>query len=291
MKDAFSSYHPLINFLYFALVLLCSMCFVHPAALFLSLAAAFVWSTYLGGRRALRFNLLATIPMLLLMAFINPAFNHEGATILTYLPSGNPLTLESILYGLVSAAMLVTVILWFSCYNKIMTSDKFVYLFGRIIPAMSLVLSMVLRFVPRLKQQLKIIANAQKCLGRDASNGSVWQRVRHAIRILSILITWAMENAIETADSMKSRGYGLPGRTAFSIYRMDERDKHALLLIGGLGAFVLAMLAAGGFEAHYFPTFRIANWDAWSISGLVAYAALCLSPFLMDLHEDRRWKP
>jgi energy-coupling factor transporter transmembrane protein EcfT len=90
-----------------------------------------------------------------------------------------------------------------------MTSDKFVYLFGRIIPSMSLLLSMTLRFVPRFIAQIKVVSNAQKCVGRDASNGGVVQRVRNAITILSIMVTWALENAIETADSMKSRGYGL----------------------------------------------------------------------------------
>ena len=32
-KDAFSGYHPTINFLYFALVLLFSMCLMHPVYL------------------------------------------------------------------------------------------------------------------------------------------------------------------------------------------------------------------------------------------------------------------
>ena len=44
--------------------------------------------------------------MMAMAALINPAFNHEGATLLTYLPSGNPLTLESILYGLAAGARL-----------------------------------------------------------------------------------------------------------------------------------------------------------------------------------------
>ena len=70
------------------------------------------------------------LPLLLLTALINPAFNHEGQTILTYLSNGNPITLESIVYGVAAAAMLVAVICWFSCYNSVMTSDKFVYLFG-----------------------------------------------------------------------------------------------------------------------------------------------------------------
>lgn len=289
MKDAFSTYHPAVNFLYFALVLVYSMWFMHPAALVISLAGAFAWSVYLGGRKSLRFNLLAMLPMMLLTALVNPAFNHEGVTILAYLPTGNPLTLESILYGAAASAMFIAVLLWFSCYNKVMTSDKFVYLFGRVIPALSLVLSMVLRFVPMFKAQLKTVSNAQRCIGRDVSNGSILRRARHGIRILSIMVTWALENAIETADSMKSRGYGLPGRTAFSIYRFDDRDRSALAWIGGLGAFVLSMHLAGGLYYRYFPTFKIAPWDPWSVSAFSAYALLCATPLIIDLWEDRRW--
>ena len=36
-RDAFSGYHPIINFLYFALVLLFSMCLMHPVYLAISL--------------------------------------------------------------------------------------------------------------------------------------------------------------------------------------------------------------------------------------------------------------
>ena len=104
--------------------------------------------------------------MAVFAALVNPAFNHEGATILTYLPSGNPLTLESMLYGAAAAVMLASVVLWFSSYNEVMTSDKFVYLFGRVIPALSLVLSMSLRFIPKFKVQMQTVSEAQACIGQ-----------------------------------------------------------------------------------------------------------------------------
>ena len=138
------------------------------------------------------------------------------------------LTLESIIYGLVAAVMLAAVMMWFSCYTEVITSDKFVYLFGRVIPGLSLVLSMALRFVPKFKEQIGIVTEAQRCIGRDVSQGSLFRRTSIAVTILSIMVTWSLENAIETADSMKSRGYGLPGRTAFSIYSFDGRDGKAL---------------------------------------------------------------
>lgn len=207
MSDTFSRYHPAVNFLFFALVLVYSMVLMHPVCLLISLLGAVLYVIQLNGRKGLRLSLRIALPVMLLAALVNPAFNHAGMTILTYLPTGNPLTLESILYGLVAGCMLCAVLLWFVCYNRVLTSDKFVYLFGRVIPALSLVLSMTLRFVPRFKQQMDTVRQSQFCIGRDASSGSVWQRAKKAVTIFSIMVTWALENAIETADSMKSRGY------------------------------------------------------------------------------------
>lgn len=287
--DHFSGYHPIVNFLYFTLVLLFTMFFMHPLYLVISLLCALIYAIYLNGGRAMRFSLFYMVPMLLLTALINPAFNHEGATILTYLPSGNPLTLESIIYGIGAALMLVAVILWFSCYNKIMTSDKFVYLFGRIIPALSLVLSMVLRFVPKFKAQFQAVSRAQKCVGRDISDGSLFHRMKNGVTILSIMVTWSLENAIETADSMKSRGYGLPGRTAFSIYRFDKRDGAALACLLGSSAYVLLGAACGALKWRYFPTIKGVELGLFPISVALVFLSLCAFPVLLNIAADRKW--
>ena len=290
MSDRFATYHPLVNFLYFVLVLLGAMIFMHPLALTISLAGAFTYSVVLSGKKALKFNIKYCIPMMLITALVNPAFNHEGMTILTYLRNGNPLTLESVIYGIAAAAMIVTVIIWFSCYNAVMTSDKFVYLFGRIIPSLSLILSMVLRFVPRFKDQIRVISNAQKCVGRDVSNGGLLDRAKHGLKILSIMITWALENAIETADSMKSRGYGLPGRTAFSIFRFDKRDRKALLAIALTGGLTYGGAFAGTMYWRYFPSMKGVDIGFISILTFLAYGALCMVPVAIQLWEERTWK-
>ena len=288
-RDTFSSYHPAVNFLYFGLVLLFAMCLMHPVCLGITLAAAVTYHMYLKGHKAVRFSLLFMLPVMLLAAVVNPAFNHEGATILTYLPSGNPLTSESIWYGIAAAAMLAAVISWFACYTEVMTSDKFVYLFGKIIPALSLVLSMTLRFVPRFKAQLDTVKEAQVSIGRDPAEGSVLQRLKKAVTVISIMITWALENAIETADSMRSRGYGLPGRTAFSIYRFDSRDKLAVCWLVFCGIVLGAGWAGGAFVWRYYPTVKGAL-GVLPFAFQLVYAALCFTPVFLDLREDLTWK-
>ena len=288
--NEFKTYHPIVNFIYFVFVIGFSCFFMHPIALCISLSSGFAYSVMLKGKKAIKTNLIYMIPMLLAMALINPAFNHEGVTIIEYLPSGNPLTLESIIYGICAATMIVSVICHFSCYNEIMTSDKFIYLFGKIIPAMSLIISMTLRFVPKFASQLKVVTNAQRCMGRDVSNGSIIKRAMSGLNILSIMTTWSLENAIETADSMKSRGYGVPGRTAFSIFTFDKRDRKALICILILGIYTFAGNLMGGMYFNFFPSLRMGDASFFNISVFVAYLLLCSSPIIIEIWEVRKWK-
>ncbi len=286
--DTFSGYHPTINFLYFALVLVGAMALRHPACLAISLLCAAIYCVRLTRRGAARLFLRFLLPLMLLTALVNPAFSHEGATILWYFPSGNPLTLESILYGLAMSVMLAAVLCWFSCYNAVMTSDKFVYLFGRVIPALSLLLSMALRFVPRLKAQARVISDAQASLGR--TGGGLRERTRRGLTQFSILVTWSLESAIETADSMKSRGYGLPGRTAFSLYRFDRRDRAALLFLLICGVYIAVGAALGALKWRFYPTVKGAALGPYALSVFAVYFALCIAPVIIDEREDRKWK-
>ena len=290
MQERFDKYHPLVNFLFFALVIGFSMVLNHPLAQCISLVCAIMYAVQTEGKRAVLFTLKWCLPVMLLTAFMNPAFSHEGVTILLYFPTGNPLTLESILYGLSSGVMIATVMLWFVNFNRVITSDKFIYLFGRIMPAMSLVLSMTLRFIPKFKTQMDAVVDAQKSIGRDISSGSLWQRTKIAITVLSIMLTWALENAIETADSMKSRGYGLKGRTAFSIYRFDDRDKMALLYLGFCGFYLLAGVIASAFGFRYFPSIRYVGFNAVTLSFQFVYLIMSLMPVVLNGLEERKWK-
>ena len=280
----------MVNFVYFTLVLMFSMFFMHPVYLTVSLLCAAAFSIRLSGKSALRPQLKFLLPTVLAVALINPAFSHAGVTILAYLPSGNPLTLESIVYGTAAAVMLAAVILWFSCFNVVMTTDKFVYLFGRVIPAMSLVLSMAFRFVPRFAAQFREVSEAQRCIGRDLSEGSAVERLKKAASIVSIMVTWSLENAAQTADSMKSRGYGLSGRTAFSVYRLDGRDKALLVWLLLCGFYIVCGWAAGGIEFHYYPMITGAALGAFQLSFMLAYLLLCLTPIVLDAVEDIKWK-
>ncbi len=287
-KDAFSGYHPLINFLFFGLVLGFSMFVMHPVSLFISAFCAVLYNIYLNGRRGALFSVVFMLPVLILTALINPAFNHRGQTVLTYLPGGNPLTLESMIYGIAAGVLLVCVISWFSCFNAVITSDKLLYIFGRILPSLSLLISMTLRFIPRFRVQLAAVKDARSFI--DGERKSVFGKIKNAATVVSVMITWALERGIYTADSMKGRGYGLPHRTSFSIYRFDRRDAAALLWLLCCGAFLVFGAFSGGFSFNYYPRISSLKPGFFFTSVQAVYAALCATPLIVDVTEDLKWK-
>ena len=288
--DEFTTYHPIVNITYFVAVIGFSCGFMHPVCVGISLICGFLYSVMLGGRKTLKFNLVYMLPLLIISALMNPAFNHEGVTIIMYLPDGNPLTLESILYGICASCMLISVICWFSCFNKIITSDKIMYLLGKIIPSLSLIFSMVLRFVPKFRTQIKTVSNAQKSIGRDVSKATLVSRVKNGIKILSIMITWSLENAIDTADSMKSRGYGLPDRTAYSNYNLSKRDVWVLFVILMLALYILVSSFLGQTRFTFYPSVNGAEITMGNIWVFLAYAMLCATPIIIEVREAYKWK-
>ncbi len=262
----------------------------NPIILVISVVSSVLYTIYLNKLKALSFLLKAVLPMFFLISFINPLFNHRGATIVFYFYDGNPFTLESLIYGLVSAFMMSSVMMWFSCINEIMTSDKIIYLFGRIAPSFGLLISMTLRFIPQFKNQFKCVRSAQKCIGRDISDGNIFQRIKNAIRIISIIILWLSETSIQKSDSMKSRGYGLPKRTSFSPHRFEKRDIIFIVVLILFSSCILVGVVNGYMEFYYFPIISDISLDIYSIIIYCAYFMICLIPLLLDIKEDRKWK-
>ena len=238
-KDAFSGFHPSVNFAFFLTVLGMTMIIQHPVYLLISMVSGCVYLLYLQGRKGFYRQVVYLLPILGMMGVMNPMFNHEGITILRYLPNGNPVTLEAICFGIASALKMGASIVWFNCCNTVFTSDKIIYLFGRVIPSLSLLISMTLRFVPRFKNFLQSVLRTQRAMHKPENKK---EQLQQALSAFSATVSWAMEQSIVSADSMKSRGYGIGGRTAFSIYRFEKRDG---ALLG-----ILALLCIGASVPH-----------------------------------------
>ena len=288
-ESGLSLYHPIVSFGYFVAVIAGTLLFIHPVFVLLSLISALLCAGLINGKKAFFATLGFGLPMFVFIALANPLFNHRGATILFYL-FDNPVTKEAIIYGAISAGMMFAAVVWFTCYNTVVTSDKFIYIFGRILPSIALIVSMTLSLIPRLLAQVKIIADAQRSIGLDWKSGSIKQRIYSGARVLSILVSWALEDAVITADSMRARGYGQHKRSTFSIFRFGKRDGIMLAIIILLLAAEIFAYASGRGTMEFYPAIVAPQIDIINILIYIAYSALGLLPAIIQIKEDLKWK-
>ncbi len=284
---AFSNVHPAVCMTYFLSVLLVSMFVPHPVLQAEVLFGGALFCALLGGRRASFRDLGFYVPLFLMVAVTNPLFSHNGVTPLFFL-NGNPVTLEAILCGISIAVTVIGVLLWCKCYSFIMTSDKFLYLFGKPIPKLSLVLSMALRFIPVYIRQSRRVSRAQKAMGLY-SGKSIVDRVKNRMRVLTAMISWSLENAMETSASMKARGYGGKKRTSFFPFRFRTSD--GVLLAGTivLLAVTLAGAAAGVTDFNFYPRVGVIGNSSAAVAVYAAFGALCLLPSALEVKEAVTW--
>ena len=290
--DRFSSAHPAVSFGYFMAVILLSVMLLHPVYLLLSLAGAAAYLLALRGRRAVPL-LLGMVPLFLLITALSPLLNPlkapQGGHVVCTL-FGRYITWELLCNGAMLSAMFLAMVLWFLCYSLVMTGDKFTTLFAPLLPSLSLLLVMVLRLVPAYGRKAKQIVTARQCIGLGGSGGK-GQALRGAMANLSALTAWALEGAIVTADSMRSRGYGAARRTSFRLYRFTLSDGLLLALMAVLAAVTAAAAAAGYARAEFVPAVYIAGSNTpLGAAGLIAWAVLLLLPTILHLWEDMTWR-
>lgn len=285
---AFETYHPIVIFCYFSSVICMTMFFMHPvyivSTFFLATILRLIWLRGQFWKSSWYYA-----PLLLGMAVVNPLISHNGKLVILYI-NDNPITIEAIVYGFAIALLIVAIMFWFSCYNIATTSDKFLYLFGKVSPVLALTISITMRLIPRFKHQLRVISEAQKTIGMDFTVGSPLHRVKSCMNILSILITWALENAIETADSMRARGYGVKKRSTFSLFVLEKRDVKMLVYITILISVCLYGVFTGYMTYYYYPTFMELYWSMDYLLFYFDYLILLSIPIMTNVKEGIKWR-
>ena len=286
--DAFSKYHPAVNFIYFVGAMGFGMVFQHPAYLLAAFVGAGLYYVLLNGRKSGKLFLWA-LTLFVVLTIVNPLLNTQGKQVLFSL-FGRPYTWEALCHGAATAGILALTLLWFGCYNKVLTGDKFTSLFGNLIPSISLLLVMVLRMVPSFIRKTQQIIGARRSIGKGAGEtASTKEKLNDGMTVLSALVSWALEGSIVTADSMRARGYGTAKRVSFMHYRMGTRDWLLLAIQLVLAGIVIAGAAMGATDAVYTPTIILAGVNGQSILGFAAYCLYVLLPSLIYWKEALQW--
>ena len=278
--------NPIAAAAYFFAVTGIAMFSMNPCLLLISLCGALLYFLVRNKTRGAATHLWM-LGLFFVLSLANPLFSHNGATVL-FILNDNPVTLEAAVYGVVAAMMVLAVLYWFRSFAQIMTSDKLLYIFGGLSPKTALVLSMGLRYVPLYSRQASKIRHSQIALGLYKDDNLI-DRFRGGVRIFSVLVTWALENGIVTADSMAARGYGSGRRSRFSIFRFSWSDVFLMTATLVLFGFTAVSVGSGSLLFTFYPTIQPPDVTPLAVSGCVSYGLLVLLPTILEAEEKIRW--
>lgn len=289
MENGIHGYHPYVVFFYYICTGSLIMYFKHPLFLFIALLLLIFVNISHDRGAALKKWSIPLVVMSLFFIVLNPFLVSRGTNILFYF-RGKQVTLEATVYGIIMALAIVSVIILFVSFNLILNGNKFLYIFSKVLPRTAFLIMLAIRFVPLLKGRFDEISAVQRVRGRTMTVGTLRERARNGMNMIQILLTWSLEEAVQTADSMKSRGYGIGKKTSYIPYRMEKRDWAWLTTLLLLFVICLTGGMLGYGKILIYPelgTLALYPLD-WVL--LVSMITLISFPLLVEGRERLRWK-
>ncbi|QGQ95929.1 energy-coupling factor transporter transmembrane protein EcfT [Paenibacillus psychroresistens] len=290
MNSGMRFIHPVACLCYYIGAISLVFLFKHPYFILTSLVAGLLLN-YLQGNLAARKKLLFFFLMMSFITFlINPLTSHRGTHILFYWLD-QPMTLESMVFGVIAAASLFGSLIWFLSIQQVLGPEKILHLFGSLSSKGALLLSMAMRSFPLLAQRFQQIAIVQRTKGVNPLKGSIRKRFRDGMKLVQIMLTWTLEEGLQTADSMKARGYGSGPRSAFWPYIWRKQDTlfTSLFMVAGIGCMIGWFSGLAEFEVY--PTlpeslsFRLSDGLIY-----VCYLSYLVVPLLMEGRDWIKWR-
>lgn len=275
--NTFSGYHPGVVFIYFAVVIAINILFFDPVIYLMFFVSEAVFYCYVKGAGAgVRF-LAKCFSFVAVCAVVNACVNHRGASVLFY-AGGLPVTVESLCYGMLAGVLMTNSFLAFGCCQTLMTSEKLMSLTAKWFPSFSLVFSMVLGLVPKMKWDYdKLKENHAHIKGRKVRFG-----------ILSTLIGLSLEDSVDRGTSMRYRGYGGGRRTSIYVKRFRPRDGMVLvaMVLLAVGGTVCYAASDTGLELFPYMDYRCTHTG---LAAYVIFAVLFNIPMAINGKEELRW--
>ena len=281
--EAFSMSHPAVPALYTVLTLGLTMFSMQPVLIALSLAGGLAYGFATRGAARTLGALRWQLPVILTIALVNPLFSASGSTELFRIGM-RAVYLESMAYGLCMGGLFVASVLWFEASASMLEYDKVLALLGNAAPVIALMISMCMRLIPQFLRRGRTVLAVQDAI--DVPGRAPSDPVRSRLRASSVLMGWGMEDSLERADAMRSRGWGaVARRTTYARYRVRRSDVTALVLLALFGAAAVAVAWTATTQYSFYPQLSVpAPWP-----GYVVYAAWMVLPCVLRAIDEKRF--
>ena len=274
---AFSMSHPAVPALYMVLTLGLTMFSMQPVLIALSLAGGLAYGFATRGAARTLGALRWQLPVILIIALVNPLFSASGSTELFRIGM-RAVYLESMVYGLCMGG------LWFEAAASMLEYDKVLALLGNAAPVIALMISMCMRLIPQFLRRGRTVLAVQDAI--DVPGRAPADPVRSRLRASSALMGWGMEDSLERADAMRSRGWGAATRrTTYARYRLGRSDVAALVGLALFGAAAVAVAWTATTQYSFYPQLSVpAPWP-----GYVVCAAWMVLPCALHAIDEKRF--
>ena len=280
---AFSMSHPAVPALYMVLTLGLTMFSMQPVLIALSLAGGLAYGFATRGAARTLGALRWQLPVILIIALVNPLFSASGSTELLRIGM-RAVYLESMVYGLCMGGLFVASVLWFEAAASMLEYDKVLALLGNAAPVIALMISMCMRLIPQFLRCGRTVLAVQDAI--DVPGRAPADPVRSRLRASSVLMGWGMEDSLERADAMRSRGWGATSRrTTYARYRLKRSDVTALVGLALFGAAAVAVAWTATTQYSFYPQLSVpAPWP-----GYVVYAVWMALPCVLRAIDEKRF--
>lgn len=234
-----------------ALTLVC-MLFGDPVVLAAVIAAVAVAGVAAGVGREIRRAALLSLPLVLLVALINPLVYREGDTLLIrggeILGRRIDVTLEALVAGGLAGLRVAAIVMAFGLFSACVDPDELLKLFRRLSYRSALTGVLATRLVPVLARDALRMGDAAACRPAPPNR----------LAVVRAALSGALDRAVEVAAALEVRGYstgGRPERSRRPWSRHDLRVGSAALMVAAAG--VVFKLAGVG-SVDVYPGIEIA---------------------------------
>lgn len=183
---------------------------------------------------------LKPISWIILFTFIIHLFTHNGEVLAEFWIF--KLTDEGLIFGVLISLRLILIMIFSSLLtfttSPIQLTDALENLLSPLkkigVPAheFAMMMTIALRFIPTLLEELDKIVKAQKSRGVDFESGNFFNRLKNFVPVLVPLFLSSFRRADELAMAMEARCYkGGEGRTHFRQLKFQRLDFLVALMI------------------------------------------------------------
>lgn len=219
------------------------------------------------GFKRLRALLAAVGVVALITVFLNFVSAHLGSTVLFQLPVaipalGGQYTVEALVFGVSSALTISAAILAAAPFSLLLEPHEVMDALPAALSRTGAAIAASLNLVPSISASFVEVSEAQRLRGWRPRGPRSWAEV-----VVPVVLT-SVENSIQLAESMESRGFGSGPRTTFEGPKLKPAD---LILIAAsalaVAMFVSARILGQAPDWYAYPTLTLPSIDPLSILG------------------------